>query len=544
MRIKKEYDAVVIGGGHNGLTLGAYLQRAGLKTAVFERRHEEGSAIFTSECTAPGFLHNLHAQYMEFLEWMPVWYDFDLPQFGARSVYPTAQAGLPFSDGRPPLIIYSVEKEENYEKTYQSVARYSKNDAETLLGLLRLAKEQKAFAGMGIYSPPPVPTPENPDPASFWQDMYSQLLQALGLPTHLTQMTNKEVIDYLYESDEMRTMFYRLAVEWGVGLDLKGTGGGTIFGLVIFFNWQLMVGGTHTLAHAIEMAGVKEGMEFFESCEVVNVLLDGKKAVGVRLKDGTEVKAKLVASNADIKSTMLDIVGEENLSSTWTKPLQQFKHGPSFVLGSTAMALHEAPDFKSARWNPDINMSFYTIVGFDSAEEMYRYCHDAHSGRIPETYGEGIWVNSLWDPTYAPPGKHSLTGWIFLPQASTQSREKWEEVRATWNDNFLNNFQRFAPNMTRDNVIDDYFYTPQDQEDEMRLMEGSFANASNIMDVMTSGLFPEARQYRTEIENLYLCGPYMHPGPGANAGPGYCCFKIIADDFGLDKFWERSERGY
>jgi phytoene dehydrogenase-like protein len=78
----------------------------------------------------------------------------------------------------------------------------------------------------------------------------------------------------------------------------------------------------------------------------------------------------------------------------------------------------------------------------------------------------------------------------------------------------------------------------------MRLMEGSFANMSNIFDVMTSGILPEARQYRTEIKNLYLCGPYMHPGPGANAGPGYCCFKIIAEDFGLDKSWEKLERGY
>ena len=541
MRPKKEYDAIIIGGGHNGLTLGAYLQRAGMKTAVFERRHEEGSAIFTSECTAPGFLHNLHAQYMEFLDWMPIWYDFDLPKFGARSLYPTAQAGLPFSDGRPPIIIYSVEKEENDEKTYKSVAQYSKNDAETLLALIKLARETYNLFGQRIYTPPPIDSLVSPYQQRV--ALLGDFLKNLGIPTYIAEMTKKEAIDYLYESDEIRTMWYRLTIEWGTAMDVKGTGWALLF-LAIMFNWRLMVGGTHTLAHAIEMAGVNEGMEFFESSEVVKVLLDGKKAVGVQLKDGTKIYSKIVASNADAKSLMLDMVGEENLSPTWVKPLKLLKHGPSFVLGSTGMALHEAPDFKSARWNPDINKTFYTIVGFDSSEEMYSYVHDAHSGRIPETYGEGIWVNSLWDPTYAPPGKHSLTGWIFLPQASTQTREKWEEVRATWNDNFLLNFQRFAPNMTRDNVIDDYFYTPQDQEDEMRLMEGTFHNGSDQMSYMLSGLFPEASEYRTEIENLYLCGPYMHPGAGANAGCGYCCFKIIAKDFGLDKFWERLDRGY
>jgi phytoene dehydrogenase-like protein len=239
------------------------------------------------------------------------------------------------------------------------------------------------------------------------------------------------------------------------------------------------------------------------------------------------------------------MVGEDNLSPLWVKRVKEFENGPSFVLGSTAMALHEAPDFKSAKWNPDINKTFYTIVGFDTAAEMYEYCHDAHSGKIPKTYGEGIWVNSLWDPTYAPTGKHSLTGWIFLPKASSRSREEWEEIRATWNDNFLINFERFAPNMTRHNVIDDFFYTPQDQEDEMRLMEGDFCNGSGKLSQMGHNRpFPEAAQYRTEIENLYLCGPFMYPGGGASSAPGYNCFKIIAEDFGLDKFWEKLDRGY
>ena len=84
---KKVYDAIIIGGGHLGLTLGAYLQRAGMQTAIFERRHEEGSAVHTSECTAPGFLHNLHSQYMEYLDWMPFYHDFNLKNLGSRLIY-------------------------------------------------------------------------------------------------------------------------------------------------------------------------------------------------------------------------------------------------------------------------------------------------------------------------------------------------------------------------------------------------------------------------------------------------------------------------
>jgi phytoene dehydrogenase-like protein len=158
---------------------------------------------------------------------------------------------------------------------------------------------------------------------------------------------------------------------------------------------------------------------------------------------------------------MLTMVGEENLSPLWVKRVKDFKVGPSCVLASTALALHEAPDFKSARHNPDINKTFYTVVGYDTPEEMLEYCSDAVLGRIPRIPGAGIWVNSLWDPTYAPPGKHSLCGWFFFPKASTRTRDEWEEIRATYNDLFIEHFEKWAPNMTRRNVIADYFYTPQ-----------------------------------------------------------------------------------
>lgn len=536
----KAYDAIIIGGGNMGLTLGAYLQRAGMKTAIFERRHEEGSAIFTSECTAPGFLHNLHAQYMEFMDWMPFYHDFELEKLGARTIYPVAQAGIAFSDGRPPIILYSIEKPEHLERSRQSIAVYSKHDADTFVDIRQKFLAVYDLIAQGMYSPPAVPSPDTPD-------MTSQMMEMMGLPAHLDKGSPRTVIDSLFESPELRTLMYRKSVEWGVPVEIMGMG---MSGLIACFwlgeNWRLMVGGTHTLAHAMVMAGVREGMEFYESSEVAKILLENKKAVGVRLKDGTEVRAnKLVASNADLKATMLEMVGEENLSPLWAKRVRDFRIGPSCVLASTGLALHEAPDYKSARHNPDINKTFYTVVGFDTPEEMLEYCRDAENGRIPRIPGAGTWVNSLWDPTYAPSGKHSLCGWFFFPKASTHTREEWEEVRATYNDRFIERFQRWAPNMTWDNVIDDYFYTPLDQEDEMRLMEGDFQNGAVAPDQAGANRpFPEASQYRTEIEGLYLCGPYMHPGGGASASAGYNAFKIIAEDFGLEKFWETNERGY
>jgi phytoene dehydrogenase-like protein len=541
--MKKSYDAVIIGGGHMGLCLAAYLQRAGMETAIFERRHEEGSAIFTSECTAPGFLHNLHAQYMEFIDWMPFYHDFELEKLGARTMYPEVQSGIAFSDGRPPICIYSVENPENFEKTRKSIAVYSKHDADTLVELRQTLLAAQELNAAGLYSPPMLPTDDDPDPINT---RAIALFKMLGLPPHLVKSSPRTVYDYLFETPELRALLYRQSVEWASPIEMMGLGLGAVAIFGIYWCWRLMVGGTHTLAHAMVMAGVREGMDFYESCEVEKVLIENGKAKGVRLIDGTEIEARqLVASNADLKATLLQMVGEDNLSPLWVKRAKDFKIGPSCVLASTGLAIHEAPDYKSARHNPDINKAFYTIVGFDTPEQVIEYCRDAETGRIPRIPGAGTWVNSLWDPTYAPPGKHSLCGWFFFPKASTHSPEEWEEVRASYNDKFIRHFEKWAPNMTWDNVIADYFYTPLDQQNEMRLMEGDFANGAMRPD--QSGYnrpFPEAAHYRTEIPNLYLCGPYMYPGPGASAANGYNAFKIIAEDFGLDKFWEKHPRGY
>ena len=137
----------------------------------------------------------------------------------------------------------------------------------------------------------------------------------LDLPLHLRHSTPRDVIDYMFETPELRMLLYRMSVEWCAPVEQMGIGLRAIGLFGIYFNWRLMVGGTHMLAHALAMAGVNEGMDLYESSEVVKVLVENGKAAGVQLKDGTKIKAeKLVASNADLKATLLRMVGEENLS--------------------------------------------------------------------------------------------------------------------------------------------------------------------------------------------------------------------------------------
>ena len=539
---KKKYDAIVIGAGHMGIICAAYMQRSGMKVAMFERRHEEGGSIFSSECTAPGFVHNLHAQYLEFQDWMPMYHDFELQKLGHQCILPDTQCGISFSDGRPPIILYNVHSEENMQKTYKSIAQYSKQDADTWDFMRRKILEIEPLIAKMVYSPPVLPTAENPNPGI---DMAKAFMDMLGLPFNYLMCTNKEFIDRCFETDELRALMYRQIVEWGQPLHVHGLGG-VLSTYFMYGHWRMSVGGTHTLAHAMMMAAIKEGVDVYENSKVVKILIEDGRAVGVRLQSGEEYEAtKLVASNANVKQTLLDMVGEENLSPLWVKRAKDQLCGPSCVLSSIALALHEAPKYKGSKYNPDIDRCFYNIVGYDTAKEVSDYCAQAEIGQIPNTPGAGVWVNSLWDPTQAPPGKHNLTAWAFMPIASSHTPEEWLEVRKTWNERFIKHYEKFAPNMTRANVIEDFHYTPYDQEVEMALEEGDFSNGAIRLDQANwMRPFPEAAHYRTEIKGLYMCGPCMYPGGGVSGTAGYCAYKVIAQDYGLKKLWEGHPRGY
>ena len=531
------YDAVIIGAGHNGLCLAAYLARAGLKVGMFERRYDEGGGAHTDEATTPGFWHNLHAQYMEFIDYMPFYHDFDLPGFGARMIKPDAQVGITFADGRSPLVIYRPELA---DKTYQSIARYSKHDAEAFTAIRRTVMENDRYLAAMLYTPAPDESRgEVFDPTvagkifGLWTD--------LGLKPQEMNKTPKVLIDQLFESTELRATLYRQCIEWGANLH-SGNG----FGFVLSVIWlcgihYLSVGGTHILAHAMASAALAEGVDLRYTSPVVEILTANGRAVGVRLKDGRTIEArKLVASNADPKTTFVELLGWDRLSLFRKERMANWRFGPEHVLGTPSFALRKAPDYKSARHNPDINRCFYTIVGFENHEQVSEYILQAYGGQIPERPGAGTWVNSLWDPTQAPEGLHSMNGWFFFPKASCLSPAEWDQVRSEYNGRFLDLWGKYAPNMTRENVIADKLYVAFDMERRMAMPEGDFSHGR--LGQMSFGM-PRNFTFRTEIDGLYMCGASAGGG-GISAAGGYNAFKVIAQDYDLPKIWQKHDRIY
>ena len=532
------YDAVIIGAGHNGLTLGAYLAKSGLSVGIFERRHEDGGGVNTEEATVPGFHHNLHAQYMEFIDYMPVYHDFELEKWGARMIKPDTQLGITFADGRPPLVIYRPDPDLD-KKTHKSISEHSKHDADTWLELKNKVMKRDHEIAATLYSP--AEAEDDPQATMAMMTAGLSLWQELGLSTNDIGKAPKVLIDRFFESTEMRALMYRQCIEWGANVH-AGNG----YGFLISVLWlsaihYMSVGGTHTLAHAMANAALKSGACMRFTSPVVKILFEGGRASGVQLKDGTKVNAtKLVASNVDPKQTFVDFIGEDNLEPFRKERLASWKFGPEHVLGTPSFALHEAPDYKSAKWNEDINRCFYTVVGFETADQVSNYILQAYGGQIPDRPGAGTWVNSLWDPTQAPAGKHVMNGWFFFPKASCLSEEEWDDVRATYNDKFLKLWEEYAPNMTRKNVIADRLYTAFDIEKKMAMPEGDFSQGRS--GGIGIGL-PRGNQYRTEYPGLYLCGPSAGGG-GVSSAPGYGAFKVICKDYGLPKIWQQPCRDY
>lgn len=541
---QKEYDAIIVGGGSQGLCLGAYLARSGMQVAILEQRHEEGGSFCTRETTAPGFLYN-HAQMMEFMDWMPFYFDFELETLGLRMVYPDAQLGIAFSDGRPPIVLYSIAKEENFARSHRSISVYSRRDADTWVECRKKAVALEPQFCKFFYNPPAMPVAGEPDPM---ESFALALMGAFGLPPELAAGSGRDLIDHLFESPEIKTLLYQAMENWITPLEMKGMAANGLASL--FFleaNSRLAVGGTHMLAHAMAMAAVQAGADFYESAKVSKIIVERGAATGVLLSDGTRFSArKLVASNADIKQTLLTLVGEEKLSTLWVEKTKGFQYGPSAVLATTHMALHEAPNYKSAAHDPMINKTLAVITGFDEPHEVVAHIREAVAGKVPTIPGLFCCTNSAMNPSYAPAGKHALTAYVFFPKASLLTRDEWREVRATYNDRILSHFSRWAPNMTRANVIADYFETPLEFQDDKGLPEGDFCLGAIRPDQLGYNRpFREAAMYRAEIKNLYLCSSGQHPMGGISCGCGYNAYKVIADDFNLSyRPWETSPRGY
>ncbi|HXV37078.1 MAG TPA: NAD(P)/FAD-dependent oxidoreductase [Myxococcota bacterium] len=517
---RASYDAIVIGGGHNGLTAAAYLARAGLATLVVERREVVGGCCVTEEI-APGCRASTTSYIASMLR-PEVIRDLDLGSHGLRMIpcEPTLQVALP---GKLTIPWWSDSR-----RTAAEIERFSRKDADAFLRVDAQLKKLARYLQPFFLEPPP----------SVGARGLSGLLELLRLARRFHRISGAEIaeltafltgslgdfLDRNYESEPVKTLLLANNVYGKHGGPYQnGTALGLLFHLLSGGEHDLqgfmghVIGGMGSITQAMAAAGRRFGVEILTAAPVAKILVQGGRASGVALEDGSEIRARIVVSNADPKRTFLGLLDASELPEEFRRAIEGIKMaGPCAKVN---MVLGEEPrvDGMPSDADPRRRALFTLVPSLEFAER----CYDrAKLGEFPEELWVDCVVASNVDETLAPPGKHVMTCFVqYVPYRLKDG--SWDANRELLGDRVVKMIARHAPNVPRA-IEARQVLTPLDLERTYGLTEGNIFHGDLVLDqLFFMRPVPGWAQYRTPIAGLYLCGAGAHPGGGVTGAPGY-----------------------
>ena len=525
----EEYDVIIIGAGPNGLAVGSYLAKAGVKVLLLERRIEAGGGLATEEVTLPGYMHNTHSIYHMMVDYAPIYKDLKLEEtYNVKHVYPLLQCSLLLKDGRS-LCLYS-----DLDKTCASIAQFSKRDSNAYREIYHKAREYTEY-----YLAP-----------ATYDLAHSPLLAAAKLEAtdwgkelmSYSPKSPKEIVEEFFENEAVRAMWLYLLAHWGLQYDMQGMGYLALLYLNRASNYRLVKGGSHMVSQAICKCIAENGGMIRGSQRIKQIITEDGTAKGVELEDGTVIRAKGVVSSLDPYQTFFKLVGEENLEPDFAERTRDYKW-EKWSLITAHLALESPPDFTAAASNPDINQSLVYLIGYDSPEDLIRHWDAIDRGETCEAEGFECSFPSILDPGQAPPNRHTGLITQMAPYDLKEGgADRWynfkfkEEQMAKR----LEILARYAPNI-RDSILWHVFYTPLDIENKFPdMVQGSYKQGAYLpLQLGFNRPNEYCSGYRTPIKNLYATGTCWHVGSNAGASESYNSYKIIANDLGLEKPWEQ-----
>jgi phytoene dehydrogenase-like protein len=525
--MSRVYDAVIIGGGHNGLVSAAYLARAGKQVLVLERRHVLGGAAVSEELH-PGFTYSV-ASYVVSLLRPEIIRELELPRFGLE-IIPMDCSFTPEPDG-PGLARWA-----DAERTRREIGRLSKRDAEVYPEFGRRMLELARFVKPILAMTPPDPVSLAPKDLFSLARLGARLLalgeDAVHTKARLMTMSATDFLDQWFESDLLKAT---MSVSGIIGTYMGVRSPGTAYVLLhhymgeidgAFRSWGFARGGTGSVSAAIAGAARSHGAEIRVSAPIRKVLIQGGTACGVALENGDEVAARAVVSSVDPHRTFLSMVGDEHLDPEFARQVRRYKlRGSS---GKVNLALDGLPRF-TGRPEPGAHLAGDIAIapGIAYLERAYDEAKYGDYSRRPFI---NIVIPSLSDPTVAPPGKHVMS--CFVQYAPYRLREgTWDGKRDAFGDTVIDTIAEYAPNI-RDLILHRQVLTPLDLERELGLTEGNiFHGELSAEQLFFLRPVPGWARYRTPIRNLYMCGSGTHPGGGVMGAPGANAAREILADF-------------
>jgi len=514
--MRKKYDVIVIGGGHNGLVNAAYLARAGKRVLVLERRHVLGGAAVTEEIF-PGFKYSVCSYVVSLLR-PEIIRELDLPRHGLE-ILPLDGTFTPMPNGD------HLWRVNDHAKTRREIARHSKLDAEAYDEYGKAMIEMAHFVKPIMNMTPPDPASLNP----------KGLLDLLGMGRRFqklsaddkynqVQLMTMSAVDFLDQWFETDVLKATMAASGIIGTFLGVRSPGTAYVLLhhymgeidgAFRSWGLSRGGTGAISNAIGDAAREFGAEIRTEAPIAKIILKNGQAKGVVLENGDEIYAEVVSSSVDPRLTFMKMVGEEHLPTDFVDDIKRYKFRGSS--GKVNMALDALPDFKCMP-GPGPHLRGAVSIS-PSVEYMERAYDDAKYGRYSRRPYIDMVIPTLTDPSLAPPGKHVMS--CFVQYAPYNLKDgTWDEQREEFGDTVIDTIAEHAPNI-KDIILHRQVLTPLDIERDFGLSEGNiFQGELTLEQLFFLRPAPGWAQYRSPIRNLYMCGSATHPGGGIMGASG------------------------
>jgi phytoene dehydrogenase-like protein len=539
MSSAKPYDALIVGGGHNGLTCACYLAAAGLKVRILERRPVVGGAAVTEEFF-PGF-RNSTASYTVSLLHPQVIRDLRLAEHGLRILERPISNFLPLSTTQYLKISGSLAA------TQAEVARHSKRDAERLPDYyLMLERAATVLRSLLLETPP--------NAGGGMRDFVG-LLKTGNRLRKLDMAARRDVLDLFTKSagDLLDAWFESDALKAAFGFDsIVGnfaspyTPGSAYVLLHHVFGevngkrgvWGHAVGGMGAITQAMAHEAEQRGVKIDTGCEVDKVCVDGRGARGVQLADGRIIEAHCVVSNLNPRLLYLQLIDESALDAEFVQRIRNWKCASATFRMN--VALSELPDFSCLPGKAAQDHHKSGIIIAPSLRYMEQAYFDARTYGCSRAPVVEMLIPSTVDATLAPPGGHVASLFCQHFSFDLPNNLSWDEIREPAADLVIDTVDRHAPNF-KASVLGRMVLAPPDLEQKFGLIGGDIFHGALTLDQLWSArpVLGHA-DYRGPLKALYMCGAGTHPGGGVTGIPGHNAAREIIRDFRSGKLGQKA----
>jgi|tagenome__1003787_1003787.scaffolds.fasta_scaffold20938177_2 phytoene dehydrogenase-like protein len=522
------YDAIVVGGGHNGLTAAAYLARAGVSVCVLERRDVLGGACVTEELW-PGKRVS-RASYVVSMLRPKVVADLELKRFGYQPIPLDPPFATFAQDGRP-ILFHNDDA-----AARASIARVSPRDAEAMESFDALLERIADVLRPLMLRPPPALGSKRPGDVL---ELLREAGRAAGLGRREVQelfrvmtMSVGDLLDDWFENDALKGSYASTGV---VGVWAGPRTPGTAYNLLhhelgeldgVGGAWGHVRGGMGAISQAIAASAQAAGAVVRTGAPVASIDVRDGRVTGVTLISGETLHAKTVLSGAHPKTTMLDLVGAEHLPAEVVEDMRRYRTRGGSV--KVNCILREPPRFEGLSAEESDALLRTSLAICPSVDYLERAWQDATRGVPAEGPYIEVEVPTAIDPTLTDDGSTVLT---MFTQYGPHAAEDWPDgAREAYAQRCLELLGRYAPNVP--GAVEHYeVLAPPDLERIFGLVGGSIFQGEQGLDQMAfMRPSPMLAQYATPVDGLYLCGAGTHPGGGVIAAGGHNAAQRVLRD--------------